>query len=340
MDTPRYVGFTCAYAPLPLFDAAGFVPYRLLPTGEAPEQSGSLLHDNLCPHVKRVLDRALAADLPPLAGVVVMESCDTMRRLADGWRKARPEDRLTSVDLPTATDARSVAYFATQLEALARVLESWGGRPVTDEALWASIARYSELQTKLAELRGAVSWAQLQEGYNLAVTQPLGATLDWLAAIADTAPDPPTGVPLLLVGNVLPDPAAFELLAQSGVGLVGNELCTGERQLTAVDPTPGERPLAALAAASLDRPGCARTLVAGPGQSFASQTVEQAKAAGARGVIAYVMKFCDPYLARLPTVREALKEAGLPLLILEGDCTLRSLGQHRTRIEAFVEMLS
>ena len=31
--------------------------------------------------------------------------------------------------------------------------------------------------------------------------------------------------------------------------------------------------------------------------------------------------------------------SGLPVLLLEGDCTLRSIGQHRTRIEAFVEML-
>ncbi len=53
------------------------------------------------------------------------------------------------------------------------------------------------------------------------------------------------------------------------------------------------------------------------------------------------MKFCDPYLIRLPGLRKALsaEEGNLPLLVLEGDCTLRSLGQHRTRIEAFVEML-
>jgi len=29
----------------------------------------------------------------------------------------------------------------------------------------------------------------------------------------------------------------------------------------------------------------------------------------------------------------------MPLLFLEGDCTLRSIGQQNTRIEAFVEML-
>ena len=36
---------------------------------------------------------------------------------------------------------------------------------------------------------------------------------------------------------------------------------------------------------------------------------------------------------------EALRQHDLPLLLLEGDCSLRSLGQQRTRIEAFVEML-
>ena len=52
------------------------------------------------------------------------------------------------------------------------------------------------------------------------------------------------------------------------------------------------------------------------------------------------MKFCDPYLMRMPAVQLRLRQAGLPLLVLEGDCTQRSLGQQRTRVEAFVEVLS
>jgi benzoyl-CoA reductase/2-hydroxyglutaryl-CoA dehydratase subunit BcrC/BadD/HgdB len=56
-------------------------------------------------------------------------------------------------------------------------------------------------------------------------------------------------------------------------------------------------------------------------------------------VIGHTVKFCDPYLARLAAVRRTLQEAGMPFLVLEGDCTLRAIGQQRTRIEAFVEML-
>jgi benzoyl-CoA reductase/2-hydroxyglutaryl-CoA dehydratase subunit BcrC/BadD/HgdB len=98
-ERPR-IGFACSYTPLPLIDAAGFVAYRVLPLGGAPDQAGTLLHDNMCPHVKRILDRALAADLPDLAGMIFVNSCDTMRRLADAWQIARPGERWESCSTP------------------------------------------------------------------------------------------------------------------------------------------------------------------------------------------------------------------------------------------------
>ena len=64
-NTPR-IGFTCAYTPLSLIHAAGYAPIRITPQGDAPEQAGQLLHDNLCPHVKRILDRGMADDLPEI----------------------------------------------------------------------------------------------------------------------------------------------------------------------------------------------------------------------------------------------------------------------------------
>jgi len=72
---------------------------------------------------------------------------------------------------------------------------------------------------------------------------------------------------------------------------------------------------------------------------MADDILTRAQASGARGVIGQTLKFCDPYLDRLPMVRETLRQAGIPLLLLEGDCSLRSIEQQRTRIEAFIEML-
>jgi enamine deaminase RidA (YjgF/YER057c/UK114 family) len=120
---PR-IGFTCAYTPVALIHAAGFTPYRILPMTEALDQAGTHLHDNLCPHVKKILDRAVEGDMLELGGAVIMESCDTMRRLADAWRSVRPEDRLVTVDLPMAQTESAILYFARELEKLGRILSS------------------------------------------------------------------------------------------------------------------------------------------------------------------------------------------------------------------------
>ena len=94
-----------------------------------------------------------------------------------------------------------------------------------------------------------------------------------------------------------------------------------------------------LANSLLSRTACARTIDPNNPGKMALDVVERAKACNVRGVIGHTVKFCDPYLARMPAVRDALKKEGLSFLFLEGDCTMGSIGQHKTRIEAFIEML-
>lgn len=325
------------------------MPWRILPLTDAPEEAGTLLHDNLCPHVKRVLDRAMAGDLPELAGLVLMNSCDAMRRLADGWRAACPDDRLVFLDLPVTCDQPAIEHFAGELRDLAGTLEDWGGRPVDSEGLAASAGIYDEVVSELLRLeeraaRGTFVGGRraLQELHNQSVTSPPAQFLGKLREIgAVNGPPPDTGmrVPLFLFGNVMPDPEAFGLLESCGARIVADDLCTGARQLIRHELEPAGNTFLALSRAILSRDPCARMLPGRQAESIAGRVLAQAEECGARGVIAYVMKFCDPYLARMPAVSRILKDADMPLLVLEGDCTLRSMGQHRTRIEAFVELL-
>lgn len=343
------IGFTCAYAPLPLIHAAGFVPFRILPLGDAPDQAGSLLHDNMCPHVKRVLDRALAPDLPELSGVVFVNSCDAMRRLADAWRITRPSDRTVLIDLPSTNDDGAVRYLATELERLADQLVQWAGRPMTDERVVESTRLYRDLSSRLSRLgeraaRGTLPGGRraVQEAFNRSVTMPVDdslAEISRLEAAPDRSEPSHCLLPLYLFGNVLPDPDAFDLFEACGATVATDDLCTGSRQIAPLEVDSAENVFVQIARGLLSRPACARTLDEAHPGALAAQVVSGARSSGARGVIAHVVKFCDPYLIRLPAIREALRDAGLPMLTLEGDCTLRSLGQHRTRIEAFVEML-
>ncbi|NLH49657.1 MAG: 2-hydroxyacyl-CoA dehydratase [Myxococcales bacterium] len=343
------IGYACAYTPLPLLDAFGFAAHRLLPIGDWPDQAGQLLHENLCPHVKRLLDRGLAGDLPPLAGMVFMASCDAMRRLADAWKKARPDDRIVLVDLPVAADEHSIAFLAAELRRLAETLAEWSGRSFDPAELKRGIASYNELAALAETLRAGLRAGTLAGGaarnqalLRLAMTRPRDEALTAFRQAAAEAPAQETAagaVPVLLFGNVLPDPEALTLFESCGARVIADDVCTGGRAFHRIEPGDFADDLHWLARALLTRPACARTMdPARPGK-IAPDLVRAARECGARGVIGHVLKFCDPYLARLPAIREALREAGLPLLLLEGDCTLGAIGQQRTRIEAFVEML-
>lgn len=342
------VGFACAYTPLPLIAAAGFTPYRLLPMTQAKDQAGGFLHDNLCPHVKSILDRALAGDLPPLAGMVFMNSCDAMRRLCDAWRTLPGGAPSVLIDLPVTTDRASVAFFAGELKRLAGTLETWGGGPLSPERIQRGIGGYNILADLLKELDGRVDEgtltdgpARLQTAFNRAATSTFGETAAYIRGLlAEPAKGGATdAVPLYLFGNVLPDPEAFRLFADCGARIASSDLCSGTRMFQTIGIDTGEDFYAHLAGAVLRQGPCARTFDPSRPLRMADDLLDQARAAGARGVICHTVKFCDPYLSRLAAVRQTLQQAGMPFLVLEGDCTLRSVGQQRTRIEAFVEML-
>jgi benzoyl-CoA reductase/2-hydroxyglutaryl-CoA dehydratase subunit BcrC/BadD/HgdB len=345
----EFIGFTCAYTPLALIDAAGFAPYRVLPMGESPDQAGHVLHDNLCPHVKRVLDRAHAGDLPKLAGMVFLNSCDAMRRVSDAWRKVRPEDRVVLLDLPVAADNGSVSYFASELSRLAETLSQWSGRAIASTAVEESLERYNELASLLETVRkrsnrGALEGgaAEMQRCYNRAATLPFTESLDLLkelTAAPASVSEAVDGVPIFIFGNVLPDPEALGLFESCGVRVVGEDLCTGSRLFHPLDLDGSGGLYSRLARGLLSRPLCARTFDSAHPGRMADDVVTSAKACNARGVIGYTIKFCDPCISRLPRLREVLRAAGLPYLQIEGDCTMGSVGQQRTRIEAFIEML-
>jgi benzoyl-CoA reductase/2-hydroxyglutaryl-CoA dehydratase subunit BcrC/BadD/HgdB len=340
------IGYACAYTPLALLNASGFPAYRILPVGPSGEQASRIVHDNMCPHVKRILDRGLAPDLPALEGVVFVNSCDAMRRLSDAWAQARPGDRRFLLDLPATADGRPIAYYAEEISRLRDALSSWTGRTITDEAILASIGQLDEIANLVAAFRerlqrGTLPASRMQAIMNEVSTAPPGEALSTLRALlSEPGQRPSAGVPVLVFGNVMPDPETFELIESCGARIVEDDVCTGSRLLARTDVSPGEDPVLALSRSLLSRAPCARTITASRPGRLAADVLEARRRSGARGVIAHVLKFCDPYLARLPAVHEALGRQNVPLLVLEGDLTLRSIGQHRTRIEAFVEMLS
>ncbi len=347
----KHIGFTCAYTPVPLIEAAGFKPLRIFPESKAPDQAGHLLHDNLCPHVKKVLDRALANDLPDLEGMIFINSCDSMRRLADAWHMARPDDKIILIDLPSSVSNLSLEFLSREYERLTKTLFEWNNQPLDVEFITKSvkdkITQWNHLADSVNLFETTMSKnyhpgyaSGLQEVINTAATE----STDSAIAMAETKIKPKElsrkGLaPVFVFGNLLFDPNVYDLFEKWNVHVTASDFCTSSRFVTPIDLNQDDNVFKSLAISYLDQTPCARTMDTTKPGNIAQTIVQRAKSSRAKGVIGFTLKFCDPYLARIPMIREALLAESIPFLMLEGDCTMGSMGQQQTRIEAFTEML-
>ena len=142
-------------------------------------------------------------------------------------------------------------------------------------------------------------------------------------------------VPLILSG-VLPEPMeVLRAIGDAGGYIVGDDTaCCGRRTYP-----PGES----------DDPyiRMAERIVHGPpdpmrGCAIASRLAHLrtlAVTTGARGVLFYTVKYCEPELFDVPLLQKALRSDGLHTIIVETDVGSPLSRQTVNRIEAFVEMM-
>ena len=157
------------------------------------------------------------------------------------------------------------------------------------------------------------------------------------AVVADSQALERVGSRIVIAGGPMYAPALPELLDELGACWVADDLCTACRTAS-VGPEVGQDPVGAIADRLLSRRPCpAKHLTAyDPGQSV----VDVAREASADGVLVYRLKFCEPHAFDYPRVKEALDDAGLPSLLVEVETPSSSVGQLRTRLQAFLEMLA
>ena len=68
--------------------------------------------------------------------------------------------------------------------------------------------------------------------------------------------------------------------------------------------------------------------------------VKDALAAGAKGLLIVLTKFCDPEEFDYPLIKKACDEASLPCVSIEVDRQMVNYEQARTAIETFKELLN
>lgn len=146
------------------------------------------------------------------------------------------------------------------------------------------------------------------------------------------------GSPAILLSGVMPNPPELlTLLDAMGVRIADDDLLNCSRRLL-IPSSQARDPFEVMAESYFDMPPCTTK------DSPISERVEYLKRkidkTGARGVIFCMVKFCEPEFFDVPLMVQALKKAGIATLVIDSELHQGLSGQLKTRVQAFVEMLT
>ncbi len=338
----RAVGYLCTYVPEEMIHAAGLTPIRIVPGTAPATRADAHLQSYTCCLAKGCLDQALSGKLAFLEGVVFAHTCDTMQGLADIWHEAFPQLFVDTVVGPVRLDGpHSKEYLVAELRRFRSSLQDHFKAALSDDDLRASIRLYNTRRRALAEFYArrasysAVDWFNLMDEALTAPpeeSQVSGSPSEAKSAIRDLQ----SAIPLVLSGSTIDEPTLPQILDDLGARIAADDFCNGARYFDTLVREEGD-PLEALADRELTRAHCPckhRGL-----NARAERLLELVRAHGARGVIFYNKKFCDPHAWDLVPLAAALDRAGIPHLALETEAVAPA-GQVRVRVEAFLEMIS
>jgi benzoyl-CoA reductase/2-hydroxyglutaryl-CoA dehydratase subunit BcrC/BadD/HgdB len=155
------------------------------------------------------------------------------------------------------------------------------------------------------------------------------------SALNQVASAPRKGTPILLEG-IVPEPVdLLETLSELDAAVVGDDMASCGRRLypRGASADPFTRMAERIVHAPPD------PMRGSPIRARRDHLLEMAARTQSKGIIFYVVKFCEPELFDLPILRQELKDAGLPSILIETDLNTRLSQQIRTRLGAFMEIL-
>jgi benzoyl-CoA reductase/2-hydroxyglutaryl-CoA dehydratase subunit BcrC/BadD/HgdB len=151
----------------------------------------------------------------------------------------------------------------------------------------------------------------------------------------------PEGTPRILLSGcpmAVPNWKLPWIIETSGAVIVGEESCVGERGTRNLTDDSWDT-VEELMEAIVDRYFKVDCAIFTPNPDRLEHIVEMAGTYKADGVIHYGLQFCQPYLMEGMPVEKALEEKSIPALRIDTDYSMEDVGQLKTRVEAFIELI-
>jgi len=354
----KVIGYVCSFVPLEIITAAGCIPFRVRGNVYEPITTGdTLLETIVCPYYRSCFDLSVKGKYDFLSGLVIPHGCDSMVRSYSAWSYSLPYSYFHFVNIPSVCDESSFEFFNAELNTFRNGLGKFARKTITDDDLANAIQVHNENRDKvraLYEFRKAdpplLSGTELTRvlivGSSLSIHEA-NALFDQVLTEIKGREKPllKKGPRILIDGACLDNIELIQLVEDLGGNVVADTICNGARDYFP-RTVAGRDPIDALARRYLDKINCPKTYRANKTGTFKGDIASRfgdigtyAKEFNAEGAILYVYKYCDPFGFEVPARKAYYQSLQVPLLHLEDVYSAGTVGQLRTRIQAFLEMI-
>lgn len=345
----QVVGCFAAYTPEELVHASGMIPMGIWGAQTELQWAKSYLPAFACPIMQTSLELGLRGSYQGLSAVIIPVLCDTLRCVTQDWKHGvsnlpmlpivYPQNRA----LPAGTD-----FLINEYETLLAKLSVITGQTMSEESLSRSIEIYNKHSAAMREftktandhldlITPAVRHDIMKSALFYEKAEHTALIEELTHALRRRPVHKYRGKRVVLTG-ILAEPEGFlEILHEQGMAVVADDLAQESQQYRTDIPMEGGGALRRLALQWKNRRGC--SLIHEEQQLRGGMLADLCKAHHASGVIACMMKFCDPEEYDYPTYKTILSAHGIPTLFLEIDQLNTSYEQARTRIETFRDLI-
>jgi benzoyl-CoA reductase/2-hydroxyglutaryl-CoA dehydratase subunit BcrC/BadD/HgdB len=329
--------------PRALLRAFGILPVEVWgPPGVDTSPADAHLQAYVCTIVKNGLSFLLSGGLDVCDTIVVPHGCDSLQGLGSILLDfVKPKQTVLPIYLPRQDRDTSIEFLTDEFKSVEEKLRKTTGKKPSVADLVKAVHREEAADQVLKDLfhrRRRLPLSNL-EFYRLVRSREylpaeVFAEIGHQALERGGEPDT-TGIPIVLSGLVPEPMELLEVISKAGGVVVADDFaCSGRRLYTAGK---GQEPHRRMANS---------ILTAAPDSTRGSSVEDRARHlnkltedSGAKGIIFYDIKFCEPEQFYLPQLREALDQAGIRSAAMEGDLDEHIGQQLVTRVEAFLETL-
>ncbi|MDD5333884.1 MAG: benzoyl-CoA reductase subunit C [Rhodoferax sp.] len=323
----KAIGYMPVYVPRELIHAAGMLPVGILGGGDQLEviQGDAYYQSYICRIPRSTIEMGLTGRLDCLDGMLFPSICDVIRNLSGMWQILFKDKYVRYIDVPqNYEDEIGGKFYIEEMQILREDLARLAGKPITDEALNASIAVYNQNRAALRELyayRAAKPWqAPTSEVY---LVQRAGMILppeehtqlvrDYIAATDTVARPKRDNARVVINGTFCEQPplALIKSIEMAGCYVVDDDFMLVGRWLLDHVPTDGN-PLQELSKAFLHRSATTAAKYDTTREQKGVYLMKQVKTMGAEGVIFAAPSFCDPALLERPMLQDVLTQHKIP----------------------------